>query len=69
MVDAIHGDARGKVLVVVSNSQPNVRKSFSNLPNAKLVTAQSVNVYDVLNASTLVLTEGSVDSLQTALKA
>lgn len=69
MVNAIHGEARGKVLVVVSNSQPNVRKSFDNLPNAKLVTAESVNVYDVLNASTLVLTEGSVESLQTALKA
>jgi len=69
MVEAIHGDARGNVLVVVSNAQPNVRKSFNNLPNAKLVTANSVNVYDVLKAKTLVLTEASVDSLQTALSA
>ncbi len=69
MVEAIHGKERGNVLVVVANGQINVHKSFSNLPNAKLVTASSVNVYDVLRAKTLVLTEASVDSLQTALKA
>ena len=69
MVEAIHGTERGRVLVVVNGSMPNVRRSFNNLPNAKVVSSESVNVYDVLNASTLVLTEGSVDALQTALRA
>ena len=69
IVEAFHGQERGKVLVVVEQTLPQVSRSFRNLPNAKLVTVDSVNVYDVLNASTLVLTEGSVDSLQTALKA
>ena len=68
-VEAVHGTERGRVLVVVESSLANVHKSFRNLPNAKIVTANSVNVYDVLNAKTLVLTEGSVDSLQTALAA
>ena len=67
LVEALHGTERGRVLVVVANSQPAVHKSFANLPNAKLVTAQTVNVYDVLNAKTLVLTEGSVTSLTDAL--
>lgn len=62
------GKKRGPVLVVTGASQPKVRKSFSNLPNAKVVTANSVNVYDVLKAKTLVLTEGSVDFLQNALQ-
>ena len=69
MVEAIHGTDRGRVLVVVNGTVPNVKRSFNNLPNAKVVSSESVNVYDVLNASTLVLTEGSVDALQTALRA
>ena len=68
IVDRILGGGRGTVLVVTEASQPNVRKSFSNLPNAKVVTANTVNVYDVLKAKTLVLTEGSVDFLQNALR-
>ncbi len=69
IVDQIIGNERGRILVVVEGSQPNVRKSFDNLQNAKLVTANTVNVYDVLNAKTLVLTEGSVDYLTNALRA
>ncbi len=69
IVDQILGNERGRILVVIEGSQPNVRKSFDNLPNAKLVTANTVNVYDVLNAKTLVLTEGSVDYLTNALRA
>ncbi len=69
IVDRILGNERGRILVVVEGSQPNVRKSFDNLPNAKLVTANTVNVYDVLNAKTLVLTEGSVDYLTNVLRA
>lgn len=68
IVDKITGGQRGSVLVVTEGSLPNVRKSFSNLPNAKVVTANSVNVYDVLKAKTVVLTEGSVDFLQNALR-
>lgn len=68
LVEAIHGTGRGRVLVVIHGTQEAVRKSFSNLPYAKVVTADSVNVYDMLRASTLILTEGSVDSLQNALQ-
>ena len=68
IVDGILGGGRGSVLVVTEGALPNVRKSFRNLPNAKVVTANTVNVYDVLKAKTLVLTEGSVNFLQTALQ-
>lgn len=69
IVEKILGNKRGTVLVVTEGSLPNVRKSFANLPNAKVVTANTVNVYDVLKAKTLVLTEGSLDFLQNALAA
>lgn len=71
IVDAILGGSKasGRILVVVDSANENIRKSFANLPNAKVVTSQSVNVYDMLNASTLVLTEGSIESLHQSLKA
>ena len=69
MVDQVLAGERGRILVVVGGAQANVRKSFSNLPNAKLVTANTVNVYDMLNARTVVMTEASVDAIQTALRA
>ena len=71
IVDAMLGGskAKGRVLVVVDSANENIRKSFANLPNAKVVTSNSVNVYDLLNASTLVLTEGCVESLHQSLKA
>ena len=68
IVDKVLSGKRGSVLVVTEGSLPNVRKSFANLPNAKVVTANTVNVYDVLKAKTLVLTEGSVDFLTNALR-
>ena len=68
IVEQVLDGQRGSILVVTEGSQPNVRKSFRNLPNAKVVTANTVNVYDVLKAKTLVLTEGSVTFLQNALQ-
>ena len=64
MLEAINGKGRNRTLVVVEGSQPNVHRSFGNLPDAKLVTSSSVNVYDVLNASSLILTEGALDAIQ-----
>ncbi len=68
LVESFHAKGeRGRVLVVVGESQPHVRKSFDNLPNAKLVTSHSVNVYDLLNAKVVLLTEASVEALENAL--
>lgn len=69
LVEALHGTGRGNTLVVTENAQANVRKSFGNLPNAKLVTAHSVNVYDLLNAGTVVLSEGAAKALESQLSA
>ena len=64
LVEALHGTGRGRTLVVTAAGQANVRKSFGNLQEAKLVTAHSVNVYDLLNAATVVLTEGAARELE-----
>ena len=69
LAEAFRGDnGRGRALVVVERSQPHVHKSFRNLPDAKLVTASSVNVYDLLNASAVVMTEASANAIQEALQ-
>lgn len=49
------GAARNTLLVVDSKT-PELERSVSNLTNVKLVTAQYLNVFDVLNADHLVMT-------------
>lgn len=49
------GVTKNTLVVVDSKSNENVR-AVSNLANVKLVTAQYVNVYDVLNADHIILT-------------
>lgn len=56
-----------KTLLVLPETNKNVLLSSRNLPKAKVVTVDSVNTYEVLNADNLVLCEGSVSKLETLL--
>ncbi|WP_353135361.1 50S ribosomal protein L4 [Pseudopedobacter sp.] len=56
-----------KTLVVLAEGNKNVYLASRNLPKAKVVVAADLNTYDVLNAAKLVLTTGSVKSLEEAL--
>lgn len=56
-----------KTLLVLPATNKNVLLSSRNLPKAKVVTVDSVNTYEVLNADNLVLCEGSVSKLETLL--
>ena len=49
-----------KVLVVLENSSENIYLSGRNLPKASVMTADMVSTYDILNAETLIMTEGAV---------
>jgi large subunit ribosomal protein L4 len=49
-----------KVLVVIPESNQNVLLSARNLPNVKVVVAQNVNTYEVMNASSILMAEGAV---------
>ena len=40
---------------------------FRNIQKIKVVSASDVNTYDLLNCSTLVLTEGSVKAIENSL--
>jgi large subunit ribosomal protein L4 len=52
-----------KVLVVIPEANTNVSLSLRNIPNAKVVIAQNINTYEVMNASRLLLVEASVGVL------
>jgi large subunit ribosomal protein L4 len=56
-----------KTLLVLPESKKNVVLSGRNLKNAKVITASQINTYDVLHAEHLILSEGSVEKIQTLL--
>jgi large subunit ribosomal protein L4 len=56
-----------KVLVVIAESNQNVLLSARNLPNVKVVIAQNVNTYEVMNASSILMAEGAVNVLNELL--
>ena len=50
-----------KVLFVLGSKNDNVYLSARNLQNAKVITADSVNTYDVLNAKKVVISKSAVE--------
>ena len=57
-----------KSLLVVSESNKNVYLSSRNLKKAKVVTASEINTYDLMNASSVILAEGSIEVIEKILK-
>jgi large subunit ribosomal protein L4 len=53
-----------KLLIVLSEPNKNVYLSARNLKNAEVVTVSELNTYKILNAKSLVLTEGSVAAIE-----
>ena len=56
-----------KTLIVLPESNKNIVLSGRNVQNSKIITADQINTYDVLNADTLVLVESSVEKLEKTL--
>lgn len=53
-----------KVLIVLPESNEAVEKSVKNLPKAKVVNAQKLNVYDVVNYTHCVMPVDSVKAIE-----
>jgi large subunit ribosomal protein L4 len=56
-----------RTLVVLPTASDNVYLSSRNIQKTKVITADQLNTYDVLNAGKLVFTTGSVKTLEEAL--
>lgn len=54
-------DAQRRILLVVDNKDEQVERATRNIQNVIVVQAKYVNVYDVLNADTIVITKPSLD--------
>ena len=54
-----------KSLLVLQNENKNIYLSSKNLAKSEVTTANKLTTYDILNAPSLVLTEGAVEVLNT----
>ena len=53
-----------KALVVLNENDKNVVMSAKNIPSVKTTLTNTINVYDILNAKTLVLTQDAVKTIE-----
>jgi large subunit ribosomal protein L4 len=56
-----------KVLMILGEKNDNVYLSSRNLKKVKVVTADSVNTYDVLNAKKVVMAKSSIEAIEKIL--
>jgi large subunit ribosomal protein L4 len=57
-------EAGRKALVVLPENDKMVIKSFANIPGVKTTLANNLNVYDILNATTLVIAKPAVEKIE-----
>ncbi len=57
-----------KSLLVLCDSNKNVYLSSRNLKKAKVVAASQISTYDLMNASSIILDEGSIEQIEKILK-
>jgi len=66
LLKALKLDAK-KSLFVLGDENANVYLSSRNIKNSKVVKASEINTYGVLNANKVVVTEGSLEGINTNL--
>jgi len=57
-------DATRKPLMVIDETNANIYRSVANIPGAKVIHVDSLNVYDILNHEHLIMTLASAQKLQ-----
>jgi len=55
---------KGHIMVVVSEDDLNVEKSFRNIPNVETYLTSELNTYDILRFDRLLFLKGALDVLQ-----
>ena len=63
-LDRLGIDKTQKILIILDNPSTNIRKSIHNIPNIKLVLADQLNVFDILNANQLVIGNSAIEKIQ-----
>lgn len=57
-------EADSKVLLIVSERVENVYLSARNIANLKLISANNLNVFDLLNADRIVATQSAIETIK-----
>lgn len=60
-------EAAGKVLLVVDSKNEQLELAIRNLPDTKVVNANYLNVYDVINADCIVMTQPALAAVSQSL--
>ena len=63
-LDRLGIDKSKKILIILDNPSTNIRKSIQNIPNIKLVLADQLNVFDILNANQLVIGNSAIEKIK-----
>lgn len=56
-----------KSLIVIGDSNKNIYLSSRNIKGVNVVTTSELNTYKIMNANSVVLTEGSIEKIETVL--
>ena len=68
--EIIHGLTRlgiektEKVLVILDSPSEQIKKSINNIAKVKLIAADQLNVFDILNANKLVIGQSAINKIQ-----
>jgi len=57
-------DKTKKVLVILDNPSLNIKKSIQNIANVRLMLADQLNVFDILNANEIVIGTTAITKIQ-----
>jgi large subunit ribosomal protein L4 len=57
----------GNCLLVINDRDANIEKSSRNVPGVKVISADHINVYDILKYESLILTKPSIEKIEKRL--
>ena len=57
-------DQSKKVLIILDNPALNIKKSIQNIANVRLMLADQLNVFDILNANEIVIGTSAITKIQ-----
>ena len=57
-------EKKEKVLVILDSPSDVIKKSINNIEKVKLIAADQLNVFDILNANKLVIGQSAIDKIQ-----
>ena len=57
-------DKTKKILIILDNPSLNIKKSIQNISNVRLMLADQLNVFDILNANEIVIGTSAISKIQ-----